>query len=100
MSLYSQKKKIPSKTLNTKEFLFLKGLQTAVAATDSEDFQLRVPASFRQTFFATSQKYTCSEKTCRGCHSQNLLNYTGISCTRIYTKIYEDIAFFFSRIHK
>jgi hypothetical protein len=37
MILYSQK--IPSKVLNSKESLFLEGLQTVVAATDSDDVQ-------------------------------------------------------------
>ena len=36
-SLYSQK--IPSKVLNTKESLYLKGLHTAVVANDSDEVQ-------------------------------------------------------------
>jgi len=64
MSLYSQK--VPSKVLNTKESLFLKGLQTAVAATDSEDVLLTISASFRQAFFATSQKIHLQREDLQG----------------------------------
>jgi hypothetical protein len=61
MSLYSQE--VPSEVLKTKESLFLKALQTAVTAIGFDDVrQLTVSASFRQSFFAPSQKDTLVAK--------------------------------------
>ena len=91
----THKKKIPSKVLNTKQSLYLKGLHTAVTAKESDDVQqLQYLLPSIRHSLQRHKKYTCSEETFRGWHSKNLLNYSDIFwCRDVHENIRSDCSF-------